>query len=168
MKRTFVWRTLILGLSWALASGAANSQEGGRRTSQILMVCEHGNVKSLMAASYFNELATARHLPFRAVSRGTAPDSTTVPPAIVAGLRADGFDVSGFRPTAISAADVATADRVILINTELAPGIADASRPPEKWSDVPPASVNYGAARDALKAHVQALIEQLSAARKNR
>jgi DNA-binding beta-propeller fold protein YncE len=27
----------------------------------IVMVCEHGNVKSLMAASYFNELATARH-----------------------------------------------------------------------------------------------------------
>jgi hypothetical protein len=35
-------------------------------TALIVMVCEHGNVKSLMEASYFNELATPRHLPFRA------------------------------------------------------------------------------------------------------
>ena len=132
-------------------------------TAQVLMVCEHGNVKSLMAANYFNELAKARHLPFHAVSRGTAPDSTTVPPAIVDGQRNDGFDVSHFHPTALTAADVASADRVILINTELASGIAAASTPPEKWTDVPPASVDYGAAREALKAHVRVLIDQLAA-----
>jgi len=31
--------------------------------SQVLFVCEHGNVKSLMASSYFNQLARERHLP---------------------------------------------------------------------------------------------------------
>jgi protein-tyrosine-phosphatase len=132
-------------------------------TTEVLMVCEHGNVKSLMAASYFNELAKARHLPFHATSRGTAPNSTTVPPAIVDGLRADGFDVSSFHPTAITTADVASADRVILINTELPSGIADASKLPVQWTDVPPASVDYGAAREALKAHVRELLDQLSA-----
>lgn len=40
--------------------------------SQVLFVCEHGNVRSLMAASYFNQLAQERRLLFRAVSRGTA------------------------------------------------------------------------------------------------
>jgi len=132
--------------------------------TEVVMVCEHGNVKSLMAASYFNELAQARHLPFHAVSRGTAPNSTTVPPLIVDGLRSDGFDVSAFQPTAITAADVAAADRVILINTELASDIVDASKPAEKWADVPPASADYAAAREALKTHVRALLDQLSSA----
>jgi len=128
----------------------------------IVMVCEHGNVKSLMAASYFNELATARHLPFRAISRGTSPNSTTVPPPIIDGLRSDGFDVAGFHPTAISAADIASAHRVILINTELAAGLSDGAPSTEKWTDVPPASVDYAAAREALKAHVRAVLDQLS------
>jgi hypothetical protein len=47
--------------------------------AQVLFVCEHGNVKSLMATSYFNQMAQERGLAFRAVSRGSAPDSTTVP-----------------------------------------------------------------------------------------
>jgi len=126
------------------------------------MVCEHGNVKSLMAASFFNELAKARHLPFYAVARGTAPNSTTVPPPIVEGLRKDGFDVSDFHPAAITRTDVAQAERVILINTELNSGLSAESKQLEKWSDVPPASVDYGAARDALKAHVSALLDQMT------
>ena len=132
------------------------------RPGLIVMVCEHGNVKSLMAASYFNELASARHLPFHAIARGTAPNSTTVPPPIIDGLRSDGFDVAGFHPAAVSDVDVAAADRVILINAELAANISDAARPPEKWTDVPPASVDYDAARKSLKSHVRALVDQLA------
>ena len=53
--------------------------------TKVVFVCEHGNVKSLMAASCFNQLAEQRGLPFRAVSRGVAPDSierwTDVPAA---------------------------------------------------------------------------------------
>jgi arsenate reductase len=148
----------IAALAVALFSSAAT-----RAGDEILMVCEHGNVKSLMAASYFNELASARHLPFHAIARGTAPNSSTVPPPIIEGLRSDGFDVAGFHPAAVSAAEVAAAKRVILINTELAANLAVGSRPPEKWADVPAASVDYGAAREALKAHVRALLDQLAA-----
>ena len=132
------------------------------RPAQILMVCEHGNVKSLMAASYFNQLAKARRLPFVAVSRGVAPDSTTVPAAIIEGLRADGFDVSSFHPTTLAASDVTAAHRVVLISTELPSGIPAGARQPERWIDVPPASTNYAAAREALKARVRALLNELS------
>jgi arsenate reductase len=166
---------LALGISGASASadasrspnqaGAANpAQElATRRTGAILMVCEHGNVKSLMAANYFNALARARHLPFHAIARGTTPDSTTVPPAIIDGLRADGFGVADFHPTAIAVADVISADRVILINTQLPSDLAGASRATENWKDVPPASVDYGSAREVLKAHVRALLDELAA-----
>jgi protein-tyrosine-phosphatase len=167
MTKASTLRTVTLGLALLIAAGGSGSQEASQSTAQILMVCEHGNVKSLMAASYFNQLATARHLPFHAFSRGTAPDSTTVPPAIVDGLQADGIDVADFHPTAVSAADVASANRVILINTELPAGISGASKRLEKWTDVPPASVDYAAAREVLKLHVGALLDQLSAAQRS-
>ena len=144
-----------------VAPSASNSPEDTQPTSTILMVCEHGNVKSLMAASYFNELAKARHLPFHAIARGTAPDSTTVPAPIVAGMRSDGFDVADFHPAAISTAEVTGARRVVLINTELTGDMANSPVPTERWMDVPPASVNYDSARESLKSHIKRLVEQL-------
>jgi hypothetical protein len=41
--------------------------------------------------------------------------------------------------------------------------MSDGHTPTEKWTDVPPASVDYAAAREALKAHVRAVLDQLSA-----
>jgi protein-tyrosine-phosphatase len=133
--------------------------------SQVLFVCEHGNVKSLMAASYFNRLAQERGLRFRGVSRGSAPDSTTVPAPIVAGLRAEGFDVSAFHPVAVSAADVTASHRVITISTALPANAEVAGAAIESWTDVPAASVNYNAASDSLKRHVQKLVDELARAK---
>lgn len=102
-------------------------------------------------------------MPFRAVSRGTALDTSTVPPAIVQGLRGEGFDVSSFHPSAVTASDVSASQRVITIGTTLPSDAQSAARPKtEQWNDVPPASVDYGAARDSLKAHIKKLVEQLA------
>jgi protein-tyrosine-phosphatase len=132
-------------------------------TNTVVFVCEHGNVKSLMAASYFNQVASQRGLPFRAVSRGTAPNSNTVPQPIVAGLQADGVDVSDFHPSKIAATDVVDAARVVAIGTEL-PADAKTEEPRiERWNDVPPASTSYDAARTSLKAHVAELLDRLAA-----
>src|SRR5262249_13106961 len=104
---------LMLGVfaTWCQAAEAA--------PPQVLFVCEHGNVKSLMAASYFNERAARPPLPFRAISRGLAPDSTSVPDAIRSGLHTDGFDVGDFRPAAVTADDVAASLEVVTIGTDL-------------------------------------------------
>lgn len=146
----------------ALAAMFATSARCGEEPeAQVLFVCEHGNVKSLMAASYFNQLANERKLPYRAISRGTSPDSTTVPPAIVAGLQKDGVDVTAFHPAAVEAADIAASQQMVLINTELPASMQVEKVKVERWTDVPPASVNFGAASDSLKAHVARLIDQL-------
>ena len=148
--------TLVLACS--LASAAEHDSD-----KKVVFVCEHGNVKSLMAASYFNQLAAQRGLPFRAVSRGVAPDSTTVPKPIAAGLHADGVDVSDFHPSKVAAADVADAARIVAIGTEL-PSDAGAREPNiERWDDVPPASTSYDAARSSLKTHVAELLDRLAA-----
>ena len=129
---------------------------------QVLFVCEHGNVKSLMAMTYFNRLAQERGLPFRAVSRGTAPDSTTVPPKVMEALKGDGFNVSAFHPVAVKAADVSTSQQVITMGVDLPKEAESSKSKTERWDDVPPASVDFGAARDSIMAHVRKLIDQLA------
>ncbi|HET9446479.1 MAG TPA: hypothetical protein VFO35_09490 [Steroidobacteraceae bacterium] len=109
-------------------------------TQQVVFVCEHGVVKSQMATSYFNELAEQRKLPWRAVSRGSAPDSKQK----------------------IDAADVAGAARVVAIGANLPADVPADEQRLERWDDVPPASTNYDAARRALKARVAELLERLS------
>lgn len=148
----------LLTLGCSVSKSRAPTQD-----SQVLFVCEHGNVKSLMAASYFNRLARERRLPLRAVSRGSSPDSTTVPPAIIQGLRGDGFDVSSFHPTLVSASDVSASQRVITIGAALPANAQGTAQPKiEQWNDVPPASADYVAARNALKNHIEKLVEQLA------
>ncbi len=146
----------LLALGCGMAAAAADTA-----ARQVVFVCEHGNVKSLMAASYFNQLARQQHLPFHAISRGAAPDSTTVPQPIVAGLRADGVDVSGFRPVKLGQPDLADAAYVVMIGIDLPAGLQARESRLERWENVPPASTDYPAARAALHAHVADLIARL-------
>jgi arsenate reductase (thioredoxin) len=150
-----------LVIVFLLAACSAAIPRADKKHAQVLFVCEHGNVKSLMATEYFNELAQARDLPYRATSRGVALDSDTVPSPIIAAMRTDGFDVSGFRPAAVTSADLAASSHVVLIGTAIPATVSGTTPESETWTDVPPASVNYAAARDSLKAHIKSLIEQL-------
>jgi arsenate reductase (thioredoxin) len=150
---------------WSAAVGisgcATHSEPSTPREEQVVFVCEHGNVKSLMAASYFNEMATARGLNVQAISRGSAPNSTTVPTAIAEGLRRDGFDVLKFEPRGIIESDVVLSKRIVLINTEMPVAVPSGSVPVERWSDVPAANADFAAAREALREHVRELVEEL-------
>jgi arsenate reductase (thioredoxin) len=131
-------------------------------TRQVLFVCEHGNVKSLMAATYFNELARSRGLPFRAVSRGLAPDSDSVPEFVKAPLAAQGYDVSTFRPQRLTDDDITASARVIAISTALPAEAASTAAQSEQWNDVPAASTDFARSRDSIRAHVAELLDRLA------
>jgi arsenate reductase len=152
---------VLLGAT-ILATFNAPSAYAADPVEQVLFICEHGNVKSLMAASYFNQLSAERKLPLRAVSRGVSPDSTSVPPAIVAGLHAEGIEVSDYRPVALGSSDASQSHHVVTIGTDLPHSTQPAKATAERWNDVPAASTNYAAARDSIRAHVKDLIERLS------
>jgi arsenate reductase len=144
------------------AWGGAQAQASDPKT-QVLFVCQHGNVKSVMAASYFNQQAEKLGLPYRAGARGVAPDSPAVPPSIAEGLRADGLDVKGFHAEAVKASDTAASQRVITIGATLpAESQKAAGGRLVQWNDVPPASDGFAGTRDAIKAHVRRLIEELN------
>lgn len=126
----------------------------------VVFVCEHGSVKSLIAASLFDRAAAERGLAYTAVSRGVVPDAS-VPPAIAAALAREGFDVSGVKPQAVTAADLASATRVVTIGVDVKTPAST-----ESWNDVPPASTDYAAARTALLRHIDALLDDLAAEKK--
>jgi arsenate reductase (thioredoxin) len=152
---------ILLGATF-LIGHITRSAIAAEPAEQVLFVCERGNVKSLMAASYFNQLAAERNLSVRAISRGVAPDSTSVPPAIVAGLRSEGIEVNDYRPQAVHRDDAARSSHVVTIGTDLPRAARPAEATVEQWNDVPAASTNYAAARDSLRAHVRELAERLS------
>jgi protein-tyrosine-phosphatase len=155
-------RTLIAAVATLALVRSASFAAEQPPAEQILFVCERGNVKSLMAASYFNQLAAQRGLPWRAVARGIAPDSTTVPKRIAAALLAEGVDVSEFHPATVDANDTAEAVRIVMIGTDLPARVRGDEQRIERWNDVPPASTSYDAARSSLKAHIAELLERLS------
>lgn len=157
-NRTF--RHMVLFLAAVSFLGMPSAAQRNN-SSQILFICEHGNVKSVIAMSWFNRLAEQRGLNFRVIARGTSPNSTTVPAAIEDGLRADGSDLRGFRSIALSGSDLRSSCKTITIGTDLPREFRGIGAAPEVWSDVPPATVDFSAARDSLKEHVTRLLDQL-------
>lgn len=146
----------------AVASLRASAQNSAEYT--IVMVCEHGSVKSLMASSIFNRRAKERGLPFHAISRGVNPDAA-VPEPIAESLRRDGFDVSHFVPTLATAEDFTSARRVVAIGVDLS-AIAPVAVPTtSRWDDVPAASVDYAAARASIEKHIELLLDELAGKR---
>lgn len=57
MRLAIVPFTAISAFGVLLTCNAAQQTE--KQDAQVLFICEHGTVKSLMAASYFNRLASA-------------------------------------------------------------------------------------------------------------
>jgi arsenate reductase (thioredoxin) len=149
---------LYLSLTTATAGAADVAAE-----ASVTMVCEHGSVKSLIAASLFNQAAKMRGLPFHAVSRAITPDAG-VPPKIVEALQRDGVDVADFHPRKISGQELAASPYVVAIGVDLPRGQSDTAKVLQ-WNDIPPASIDYNAARAALLAHVNALLDQLEKSR---
>jgi arsenate reductase len=152
----------LSSIAAAALGPVANPKPGVSR--MVVFVCEHGNVKSLIAREWFNRLAAERGLDFRALSRGVKPEAS-VPLAIADALRGDGFDLGAFEPRAFSAADVTGAVRVIGIGVDLpfAPGRGDVAL--DTWEGIPPASERYEASRDALRARIEVLLKRLESSR---
>ncbi len=127
---------------------------------RVVFVCEHGSVKSLIAAQWFNRLARERKLAFVAVSRGVAPDES-VPAAVAENLRQDGFDLAGVSPVRLDKRDLDGAAHVVAIGVKspLFDGLATS---PEAWDDVPPVSTHYEDSRDAMRRRIEALLDRLA------
>ncbi|MBX7183752.1 MAG: hypothetical protein K1Y01_01275 [Vicinamibacteria bacterium] len=153
MLAMFVFGLVAAGVS--MQGGPA--EERKLPTETVVFVCEHGSAKSLIASQWFNKLAAERGLSVRSVSRGVTPDAS-VPPAIFNHLAEDGLRPEGFVPKALSQADLTTATTIVTIGVDVAALPKGASAAVDTWNDIPPASENYGASRDAIRARIERLL----------
>jgi len=156
---TLILRTILSTLLIGASVVGAAGQGEKAAAQQIVFVCEHGAAKSVIAAAYFNKLAAERGLRERAIYRGSSPqDELSV--ATLKGLREDGVPLPTSKPSPITPADVTAATHIFAIGCNL-PTHAATSGKAENWSDVPEVGDGYAASRDAIKKHVERLIDQL-------
>ena len=149
----------------AAASVVSGQQAPSAKDSQtVVFVCEHGTVKSVVALAWFKRLSRERKLPFRAVSRGTAPDSA-LPTFMRSALARDGFDFAAFVPTRFTERDL---ESVLVVSFDQ-PGVAAIARgrvPSIAWDNLPSVSANYATGSDAIRLRVAALVDSLAHVRR--
>ncbi len=126
----------------------------------ILFVCLHGAAKSVLAAADCRRLAAERGIAIRATSAGTEP-GPEVAPAVVRALRDDGVDLDGHTPRPVSREDVAGASRVVAFGCDLS-AVAVPGVPIEQWNDIPAVSDGLPAARQAIRARLERLLEEVA------
>ena len=155
---------MLLGIPLAGLRAQSPAAHASHDSQTVVFVCEHGTVKSVVAMAYFAQLARQRHLPLRAVSRGTAPEQA-VPPVVREGLRGDGLPLGPFTPTRFSARDLASALTVVSFDQPTVAGIVAGRVPSIAWDNLPAVSDNYAVARDSIRARVKRLVDSLALAR---
>jgi protein-tyrosine-phosphatase len=124
---------------------------------RVLFVCLHGAAKSVLAAIDCERLAAARGLTVTADFAGTEPDAD-IAPAVAATLRAEGFDLLGKKPRLVTRGDVAAADQVVAFGCDLGAASLPGARV-EQWTDVPAVSDGLPAARSAIRARLEQLMD---------
>ncbi len=156
-RRKYFIALLGLGLSFVASALAAEQSAADKKT--IVFVCLHGSVKSQIAAAHFNKIASERGLPYVAVSRGIEIDSS-IPTRIRDGLNVDGLAPLNDVPKPLTPDEAAAAVKVIAFDT--VPDDNRGSAEVNYWSDVPPATRDYIAARDAIVHHIDNLVPVLA------
>ena len=145
---------LLLGF---VVSGAQPQATGGREPT-VVFVCEHGAAKSVIATAYFNKIAAERGLRARATYRGVSPQEDLSVSAMK-GLKEDGLTVEEHKPAPITQSDVDDAADIFAIGCALPPN-ARASGKASTWDDVPD-DRGYGPTRDAIRRHIEELVDRL-------
>ncbi len=125
----------------------------------IIFVCEHGAAKSVIAAAYFNKLASEKNLAIRAIARGTNPDME-LSPKTVTGLQADDLTPIESVPQKLLLAEVESARRTVAF-CEL-PDEYRNKAVVEQWNGVPAVSEDYEKARDVIVEKINRLIQNIA------
>lgn len=128
----------------------------------VLFVCPHNAAKSVIAVAYFRCLAAEAGLDLVADSAGTEPEDR-VWPSVVELLRRDGLDVEDRRPRRLTGRDLAEARLVVSMGCAL-PAESRPAHRVERWDDLPLASEDLVAARDAVRRRVEDLVGRLQSA----
>jgi len=148
---------MVFSVEARAQSGAAPEM---RQPVEVVFVCEHGSVKSLVAMEHFNRKARERGLPYHAVARGIAPERA-VPEAVQAGLRADGFETSDFVPRSLTSSDLDHAVLVVSFDQDITKVVAGKVRH-LAWDNLPGVLADYPGGRAAIVSRIDFLVDELA------
>lgn len=158
-RTSFILTFAIAVLAW-VAGHSTKAAAPDRST--IVFVCLHGSVKSQMAAAHFNRIARERGLPYVGVSRGIEVDAS-IPTTIRDGLSLDGLAPVDDVPRPLTATEAVAAAKVVAFDA--VPDDRRGTAEINYWSDVPPATKDYTAARDVILHSIDDLIPTLATLR---
>jgi protein-tyrosine-phosphatase len=127
------------------------------QNSTIVFICEHGAAKSIIAATYFNQLAQEMGLSLQSMARGTNP-ADKLSDQTVKGLSEDGLTPIESVPQKLRDEDLRSAQRVVTF-CEL-PAEYHQNAVVECWEDIPPVSENYAQARDLIVARIRQMLDR--------
>ena len=129
-------------------------------TKTVLFLCPHNAAKSVMAAAYLRKQAAVRGIDLQVATAGTDP-APRVSPAVVEALRTEGIDVSTHTPRLVTDDDLINAWRVVSLGCDL-DGRLPSGKRVEHWDDVPSPSQDPGAARAAIRRHLDRMLDELA------
>jgi arsenate reductase (thioredoxin) len=131
---------------------------GYSQVKKIIFVCEHGAAKSVIAATYFNQLAKERNLNWEGVCRGTTPDAALTQ-GTIEGLQRDSLLNKDLVPEKLSIND--TSNAVMIIRFTTLPEDFKTNLKQEDWSSLPNLNDDYSKRRDALVKRLNVLLDSL-------
>jgi protein-tyrosine-phosphatase len=148
----------VLACTLGVAACSASSAAPPAPKDGVVFVCEHGAAKSVIAAAWFERISAERGLPYHAIARGATPQPS-LSVASVAGLHDDGLVPQPASPRPLTSSDIQAAARVIVFDCNAA-AMQPLAALDECWNDVPTVSADYGRARDAIRAHIERLLDR--------
>lgn len=126
----------------------------------ILFLCPHAAAKSVLAMTYFDNLAGKAGLKMIVSNAGTEPDPA-INPAVEAYLHQEGFDLAGFVPRLLTQVDLESANIIVSMGCISAEQVPAGVRFLD-WSAIPMPSDGFQTARNSIYTHVVNLVAELS------
>ncbi|MEM7333276.1 MAG: hypothetical protein AAF490_14395 [Chloroflexota bacterium] len=131
-------------------------------TTNVLFLCPHAAAKSVIAMTYFQDLANKADLNVTASNAGTEPDPA-INPKVDQLLRSEGFNLSDFKPKHLEEGQLAAADIVVSIGCIEKEAVPTGTQFLD-WSDVPMLSDDFQGSRNKILAHAKDLVTRLKEA----
>jgi len=149
---------VFLGMAAAPVPLSAAEANAGKPET-VIFVCKHGNVKSQMAAAYFNQLAKENNLNLTAISRAFTPE-WEIPPTITKNLASEGLTVAS-EVGVLNPEEASRAAQVISFDELPRENIGDTKY--THWPDSPLTKKGYWVAMGWIKQHVYDEVDRLVA-----
>jgi len=128
----------------------------------LVFVCNYGFDKSVIAASYFNEVMKNKRLHYKAISRAAEAnlhETNSIPTAILTDILSTGLTLQTTNVTTLSETEVNSAYKIICLDKPLE-NLKD-HKNLIFWKDIPPLKAGIDKTTSIIKEKVDKLVKEI-------